>query len=271
MFPTPHHANLVFSAFDVHNRGSLSPTELDHALHAVGLGDAPKQIVCGIIRQSRNDVQQRRMRSPSRHFAATNNYFASVGQPPTTTATSASVTPQSGVSHRGSVSAFSARTYGGGRSDWPHAPLSLSFSSTSDPLLSGSNTIDGIAASAAAASALAPIDAVTLDEFLLVVKELAPQTGSSEEVWKSFKSLDTAQCGRVSLETLLQVLRRDEERLEGKISCASGRGNVEEATDCGRRHQDERLLKAMVDQVAEYREKGLAFDEWKTVLTASVS
>jgi hypothetical protein len=277
MFPTQHHAQLAFAAFDIHHTNSLSPAQLRHAMVAVGLGDAPKQIVYGIIRQSRSEGSHNDDDMPAVHSTGSSASTPNAGNGPT----------------------------------YPAASSELLKASTCGLLLSHYASQSAAAFSAATGTTAPqeyetkPITAVTLSEFLLVVKELAPSGGSSEELWKGFKCMDTRQQGRITLETMVDVAHREEQKLVGKLCLvpqdelrkspflsqparhssnasptqlssmmwgASGdrdddrlspRVTKKDAVTPTYLASDESCLRRVVERVAEYREKGISFDEWR--------
>lgn len=191
MFPTPFHAKMVFDAFDINDSKTISAEELESALVAVGLGDAPKQYVYGVIRQLRNEEP------------------------------------------------LDASLHKTGSSFRLQVPTSSYYSIASPQL--------------------APIESVSLPEFLAVVKELSPAKDSSDEIWKGFKSLDWRQCGRISLDTMLQVTARDARKYKDKV--------VAGVEGCKSLRWSEVKLRRFVEGAAEYKEKGVAFDEWRNGLS----
>lgn len=266
MFPTSHHARLVFQTFDIHQRGYLTPTELEHALNAVGLADAAKQIVYGIIRQARSDS-------------------AAVQTPTSTTEPTPQLSPTPSlysIHGSGMMTASSSNVHSTPRH---HSAAQLSTLGAASFPIASAGVRGGGLMDDTTHSLSAPIVTVSFDEFLLVVRELSPAPGSSEEMWKGFKCLDTAQRGRVTLETLVGVVRRDEEKLVGKIIAQTRAPSPHAASDhhlngssdssrpllgvrsCVR--AVETSLRCLVEHAAEYREKGVAFDEWKSAVAVS--
>ncbi|CUE70270.1 Hypothetical protein, putative [Bodo saltans] len=278
MFPTQHHAQLAFAAFDIHHTNSLSPSQLRHALVAVGLGDAPKQIVYGIIRQSRSEGSHNDDDISAVHSTGSSASTPNVGNEP----------------------------------QYPASATFLKASHASGGALLLSHYASQSAAAFSAATGTAPpqeyetkpITAVTLSEFLIVVKELAPSAGSSEELSKGFKCMDTRQQGRITLDTMVEVAHREEQKLVGKLcllpqyeallrkspfqsqSPSVGRSSNSSPTQLpsmwsvsddrrsprsGAKKEgpptylasDESCLRRVVERVAEYREKGISFDEWR--------
>lgn len=194
LFPTLHAALTTFRAFDLFNNGWLSDQDLEYALIAVGLGDAPKQHVSALLRQCREKA------NPA--LASRNNAGSMVMGRSFTAGSfmlgNNSVQQHVQQAHR-DIQVTVVSSHNGGDK--------LSPTSPSSPL-GGLHRLRSQMGGAASPSS-EPTQRVTLEEFLFLVREMSPAAGSNDEMWRAFKLLDAQQCGRVTLQHLSDVALRE--------------------------------------------------------------
>lgn len=191
LFPTLHAALTAFRAFDLFDNGWLGLQDLEYALIAVGLGDAPKQHINALLRQSREKKNPSSVQpqAPLRTSMAHHPFGSSFSG-------NSSVQHHVQHAHRDIVV-----TIVGAVPD-----RHLSPTSPGSPL----GSLQRIRSIGSGSSSTEQQSVrVTLEEFLYLVKEMSPPAGSNDEVWRAFKLLDAQQCGRVTLTHLSDVAFRE--------------------------------------------------------------